>query len=104
MKLKMNLTVALLKKTNVKILSKFWGVVDGSQGGDSSTAKKKRPRKSCIDWADAIFQNVTLPEIFKAQKELKKYLKLGQIELAENIFAMLKTLCKNYRAAEGVGK
>ena len=56
-------------------------------------------KKSCIDWADAIFQNVTVPEIFKAQKELKKYLKLGQIELAENIFAMLKTLCKNYRKA-----
>lgn len=54
-------------------------------------------KKSCIDWTDAIFQNVTVPEIFKAQKELKKFLKLGQIELAENIFAMLKTLCKNYR-------
>ncbi len=45
MKLKMNLTVALLKKTNVKILSKFWGVVDGSQGGDSSTAKKTPAQK-----------------------------------------------------------
>ena len=56
-------------------------------------------KKSCIDWTDAIFQNVTVPEIFKAQKELKKYLKLGQLKLAENIFSMLKTLCKNYRAA-----
>ena len=36
-------------------------------------------------------------EIFKAQKFLKKYLKLGQLDLAENIFAMLKTLCRNYR-------
>ena len=92
MKLKMNLTVALLKKTNVKILSKFWGVVDGSQGGDSSTAKKKRPRKSCIDWADAIFQNVTVPEIFKAQKKMKKFLRLGEIERAENIFNSLKIM------------
>ena len=57
-----------------------------------------RPHKSCIDWTDAIFQNVTLPEIFKAQKFLRKYLKLGQLDLAENIFAMLKTLCRNYRA------
>lgn len=60
---------------------------------------KNRPRKSVVDWTDAIFQNVTLPVIFKAQKFLKKYLKLGQLDLAENIFAMLKTLCRNYRAA-----
>ncbi len=60
---------------------------------------KNRPRKSAIDWADAIFQNVTLPEIFQAQKFLRKYLKLGQLDLAENVFAMLKTLCKNYRVA-----
>ena len=58
-----------------------------------------RPHQSCIDWTDVIFQNVTLPEIFKAQKNFKKFLKLGQIDLAENIFSMLKTLCRNYRTA-----
>lgn len=40
---------------------------------------KKRPRKSAIDWAGT--------KVFE------------KVFLAENIFAMLKTLCKNYRVA-----
>ncbi len=55
-----------------------------------------RPRKSVIDWK-ATFDDMKISEILNLQKEFKKYLKLGQIDLAENVFSMLKTLCKNYR-------
>lgn len=55
-----------------------------------------RPRKSVIDWK-ATFEDMKISEILNLQKDLKKFLKLGQIDLAENIFSMLKTLCKNYR-------
>lgn len=56
-----------------------------------------RPRKSIIDWKST-FDEMRISEILDLQKDLKKFLKLGQIELAENIFSMLKTLCRNYRA------
>ena len=55
-----------------------------------------RPRKSVIDWK-ATFEDMKISEILNLQKDLKKFLKLGQIDLAENIFSMLKTLCRNYR-------
>ena len=57
----------------------------------------KRPRKSIIDWK-ATFEDMKISELLNLQKDFKKFLKLGETELAENIFAMLKTLCKNYRA------
>ena len=60
-------------------------------------AEQKNFRKSVIDWK-ATFDDMKISEILNLQKDLKKFLKLGQIDLAENIFAMLKTLCKNYRA------
>lgn len=55
-----------------------------------------RPHKSVINWK-ATFDDMKISEILNLQKEFKKYLKLGQIDLAENVFSMLKTLCKNYR-------
>jgi len=61
-------------------------------------AEQKNSHKSVIDWK-ATFEDMQISEILDLQTNLKKFLKLGQIDLAENIFSMLKTLCRNYRAA-----
>jgi len=60
--------------------------------------QRARPRKSIIDWAGT-FEEMRITELFDLQKDFKKHLKLGEVELAENVFSMLKTLCRNYRAA-----
>ena len=61
-------------------------------------AEQKNSRKPIIDWK-ATFEDMQISEILDLQKNFKKFLKLGQIDLAENVFSMLKTLCRNYRAA-----
>jgi len=61
-------------------------------------AEQKKFRKPIIDWK-ATFEDMQISEILDLQKDFKKFLKLGQTDLAENVFSMLKTLCKNYRAA-----
>ena len=48
-----------------------------------------RPRKPVIDWK-ATFEDMQISEIFNLQKDLKKFLKLGQIELDDKIFANKK--------------
>ena len=60
--------------------------------------QRARPHKSIIDWAGT-FEEMRITELFDLQKDFKKHLKLGEVELAENVFSMLKTLCRNYRAA-----
>lgn len=61
-------------------------------------AEQKKNRKPIIDW-NSFFEDMQISEILDLQKDLKKFLKVGQIDLAENVFSMLKTLCRNYRAA-----
>ena len=60
--------------------------------------QRARPHKSIIDWAGT-FAEMRITELFDLQKDFKKHLKFGEVELAENVFSMLKTLCRNYRAA-----
>lgn len=54
------------------------------------------PRKPIIDW-DATFEEMRLEEIFTLQKNFKKYLKLGEMKLAETVFETLKTLYRQRR-------
>ena len=61
-------------------------------------AEQKKSRKPIIDWK-ASFEDMQISEILDLQKDFKKFLKLGETDLAENVFSMLKTLCRNYRAA-----
>ena len=56
-----------------------------------SPATKNPPLKEIED--------MKVSELLNLQKDFKKFLKLGELDLAENIFSMLKTLCRNYRAA-----
>ena len=58
--------------------------------------QKSRPHKG-IDWT-ATFDDMKISEILSLQKDFKKFLKLGQTDLAENIFSMLKTLCRDYHS------
>lgn len=60
--------------------------------------QKSRPRKSIIYWSGT-FDEMKISEIFTLQKDFKKFLKIGQLELAESIFNQIKILCKNYREA-----
>lgn len=52
---------------------------------------KNRKHKSCIDW-DAVYNDFRIAEIFNLQKDFKKFLKLGEMKRAENVFENLK-LC-----------
>ena len=61
-------------------------------------AEQKKSRKPIIDWK-ATFEDMRISEILNLQKDFKKFLKLGEVDLAENVFSMLKTLCRNYRTA-----
>ena len=61
-------------------------------------AEQKNSRKPIIDWK-ATFEDMRISEILDLQKDFKKYLKLGEVARAENVFSMLKTLCRYYRAA-----
>lgn len=60
--------------------------------------QKSRRNKSVIDWS-ATLAEMKFEEIFTLQKDFKKFLKIGQLELAESIFNQIKILCKNYREA-----
>ena len=60
--------------------------------------QKNKPRQSIIDWW-AIQADNSIEELKALQKDFKKYLKLGETDLAENVFSMLKTLYRNYRLA-----
>lgn len=46
-------------------------------------------RKPIIDW-DAVYNDFRIEEIFNLQKDFKKFLKLGEMKRAENVFENLK--------------
>ena len=56
-------------------------------------AQREKSRKSVIDW-NAIYHDIAFAEIFALQDELKKSLKLGEIDRAVNIFDAIKTAYK----------
>ena len=52
---------------------------------------KNRKHKSCIDW-NAAYDDLRVDEIFSLQKDFKKFLKLGEMRLAEKTFENLKMM------------
>ena len=81
-----------------KKLEYFEKIEDKADILKAKIAEQKNSRKPIIDWAKT-FKEMKISEILDLQKDFKKFLKLGEIDLAENVFSMLKTLCRNYRAA-----
>lgn len=63
---------------------------------DKVAEQKNRKHKSVIDWS-ATLAEMKFEEIKTLQSKVKKFLKLGEIELAEIIFNQIKILCRNYR-------
>ena len=81
-----------------KKLEYFENIEDKANILKAKIAEQKKSHKPIIDWK-ATFEDMRISEILDLQKDFKKFLKLGEVDLAENIFAMLKTLCRNYRVA-----
>lgn len=81
-----------------KELEYFEKIEDKADILKAKIAEQKKSRKPIIDWK-ATFEDMRISEILNLQKDFKKFLKLGEVDLAENVFSMLKTLCRNYRTA-----
>lgn len=55
--------------------------------------QKERPHKSIIDWKSAVEENAKTASdmpLKNLQRAVKKFLKIGEIELAESIFEKIK--------------